>query len=215
MIEITGNNLIKDFISVIDPRSLSPLNTPLHDTSANLKYLRESSGIGIELVWPKYISENDLSDNSEIKESFKVISEAPPSDFQLHETVKKKILKDSRKLPKIGRELSLLALSESMTADGIITDSEFLIKNQYVIYQYHRIRIVPVNEFQDMICVISVGNSVFWSTAYARDIGFDTFYIMTHRKATKLFEWYSQSVVKQATKELEDNLRSALLNRFP
>lgn len=215
MFEVTGNNLIKDFIFVIDPRSLAPLNTPLHDTSANLKYLREGSGISIELVWPKYISENDLSENSEIKEAFKVISEAPPSDFQLHKKVQNKILKDSKKLPEIGQELSLLALSESMTADGIITDSEFFIKNRYLIYQYHRIRIVPVNEFQDMICVISVGNSVFWSTAYARDIGFDTFYILTHWKATKLFEWYSQSVVKQATKELEDNLRSALLNRFP
>jgi hypothetical protein len=217
MIEITGNNLIKDFIFIIDPRSLSSLTTPLHDTFANLDYLRKSSDIGIELVWPKYISENNLYENSVFTEVFKVISKAPSSDFQLHETVENKILKDSNELSEIGQELSLLALSESMTADGIVTDSEFLIKNQYALYQYHRIRIVPVNEFQDMICVISVGNSVFWSKAYARDIGFDTFYIITNWKATKLFEWWSKLVEagQVAEKELKDNLRSALLNRFP
>lgn len=215
MFEVTGYNLIKDFIFVIDPRSLSSLNTPLHDTSANLDYLREGSGIGIELVWPKYISENNFSENSEIIEAFKVISEAPLSDFELHKGVENEILKDSKNLPEIRQELSLLALSESMTADGIVTDSEFLIKNQYVIYQYQRIRIVPIKEFQDMICVISVGNSVFFSRAYTRDIGFDAFYIMTHWKAIKLFKWWSQRVQRQAAKELNDNLRSALLNRFP
>lgn len=215
MFEVTGNNLIKNFVFVIDPRSLSSLNTLFHDTSANLEYLREGSSIGIELVWPKYIFENGFPEDSEIAEAFKAISKAPSSDFRLHKTVENKILKDSKKLPEMGQELSLLALSESLAADGIVTDSEFLIEYQYVIYQYHRIRIIPANEFQDMICIISVGNSVFWSTESARDIGFDTFYITTHWKATNLFGWWSQRVVGQATKELVDNLRSTLLNRFP
>jgi len=214
MFEVTSNNLIKDFIFIIDPRGLSLLNALLPNTLAHREYL-QNSGIGIELLWPKYIFESNFTENSDILEDLKIISEAPLSNFQLHKSVEKKILKDSKTLPEIEQELPLLALSTSINADGIITDSEFLIKNQYAIYQYHRIRIVPVSKLQDMICVISVGNSIFWSAAYARDIGFDTFYIMTHWKATKLFKWWSQSIQGQTVKELNDNLRSALLNRFP
>jgi hypothetical protein len=216
MIEDTGNNVVKDFLFVIDPRSLPYLNdTPSRDAVATLKYLREASGISIELVSPTYISENVFPKNSAIAEALKVISEAPASNFQLHKAVEKQILKDSKKLPDIRQESSLLALSEGMTADGLVTDSDFLIEYQYVIYQYHRIRIVPVDEFRDMIRVIAVGNSVFWSAAYARDIGFDTFYQMTNWKATRLFRWWSQAIMGQTTKELVENLRAALLNRFP
>jgi len=216
MIEDTGNNLVKDFLFVIDPRSLPYLNdTSSRDAAATLKYLREAFGISIELVLPRYISDNVFPKNSAIAEALKVISEAPLSDFQLHKAVEKKILKDSKSLPEMGHESSLLALSQSMTADGIVTDSGLLIEYQYVIYQYHRIRIVPVDEFRDMIRVIAVGNSVFWSTAYARDIGFDIFYQMTHWKAARLFKWWSQSIMGQRTKELVENLRAALLNRFP
>ena len=216
MIEDTGNNVIKDFLFIIDPRSLPYLNdTPSRDAATTLKYLRAASGINIELVLPRYISDNVLPKNSAIAEALKVISEAPPSDFQLHKAVEKKILEDFKKLPDMGQESSLLTLSESMTADGIVTDSDLLIKYQYVIYQHHRIRIVPVAEFLDMIRVIAVGNSVFWSTAYGRDIGFDIFYQMTHWKASRLLKWWSQAIREQTTKELVENLRAALLNRFP
>lgn len=214
MFEVLGNNLIKDFVFVVDPRSLSSSNVPLHSTSANLEHLRVS-GIGVDLVWPEYISGSNVAENDGITALFKVISKAPPSGFKLHKTVENKIREDSRKLQEMGQESSLLALSESLTADGIVTDSEFLIKYQYQIYQYHRIRIVPINEFEDMIRVISVGNSVYFSREYDRDIGFDTFYIMTHWKAAELFKWWAQSIYGQVGKELNDNLRSALLNRFP
>jgi len=216
MIEDTGYNVIKDFLFVIDPRSLPNLNdTSSRDVAATLQYLRETSGVRIELVLPRYMSDKVFPKNSAISEALKLISEAPPSDFQLHKAVEKKILKDSKKLAEIEHESSLLALSESMTADGIVTDSDLLIENQYVIYQYHRIRIVPLDEFRDMIRVIAVGNSVFWSTAYGRDIGFDIFYQMTHWKASRLLKWWSQATRGQMTKELVENLRAALLNRFP
>lgn len=216
MIENTGNNVVKDFLFVIDPCSLPYLNDMIsRDVAATVKYLREASGISIELLLPQYMSDNVFPKNSAIAEAIKVISEAPPSGFQLHKAVEKKILEDSKKLPDMGYESSLLGLSESMTADGIVTDSDLLTKYQYVIYQYHRIRIVSVDEFRDMIHVIAVGNSVFWSTAYARDIGFDVFYQMTHWKATRLLKWWSQAIKTQTTKELVENLRVALLNRFP
>ena len=216
MIEDTGNNVVKDFLFVIDPRSLPYLNDMLSwEAATTLKYLREVSSIGIELVLPSYISDNVFPKNSAITEALKVISEAPPFDFQLHKMVEKKMLKDYRTLPEMGQESSLLALSESMTADGVVTNSDLLIEYQYVIYQYHRIRIVPFDEFRDMIRVIAVGNSVFWSAAYYRDIGFDTFYQMTHWKATRLFKWWSETIMGRSTKELVKNLRAALLNRFP
>jgi hypothetical protein len=82
MIEDTGNNVVKDFLFVIDPRSLPYLNdTPSRDAAATLKYLREASGISIELVSPRYISENVFPKNSAIAEALKVISEAPASNF--------------------------------------------------------------------------------------------------------------------------------------
>ncbi len=100
-----------------------------------------------------------------------------------------------------------------MAADGIVTDSEWLIKYQYAVYQYHRIRIVPLDEFRDMINVVAIGNSIFWSTAFAKDIGFDTFYQMTHWKAARLFRWYGKAIMGMGEKELVENLRAALLHR--
>ena len=144
-----------------------------------------------------------------------VISEGPPHVFDFDKMVSKRLRKKWGDFGDRKRELALLSLSESVAADGIVTDSKLLVEGQFDIYQYHRIRIVPIDEFPDLITVIAVGNSVYWSTEYNGDIGFDTFYQMTHWKAARLFKWWTHEIAKRDEKGLVENLRAALLNRFP
>jgi phosphoribosylanthranilate isomerase len=216
MIDTTGNHVVKEFQLVIDPRSLPYLaDMPSRHATATLQHLRHTCGIKIELLALKCTSGDSFFRNTAIADTLTILADAPVSGFQLHEAVEKKMIEGREKLPEMEHELSLLALSESSKADGIVTNSVLLIDHQYVIYQYHRIRIVPVGEFPDLIRVVAVGNSIFWSSAYGRDIGFDIFYQMTHWKAMRLFKWWAQAISGQTTKELVDNLRGALLNRFP
>ncbi len=213
---ITGNSIIKDFLFVFDPPSLLALQDRFsREAVPALMHLRESSGITTQLVLPRYIFDISALKDSKLMKLLKVITEGPPPIFNFDKVVAKRLRKDCGELLESKRELALLSLSESMVADGIVTGSKLLIQSQYVLYQYHRIRVIPVDEFLDLISVIAVGNSVFWSTAYAGDIGFDAFYQMTHWKASRLFKWWARSISGREKKESVENLRAALLNRFP
>lgn len=215
-IDATGNHIVKELQFVIDPRTLPYLtDMSSRDATTALQYLRNECGIGIDLLLLKCKSDDSFFMNNAIMDTLKVLADVPITDFHLHKTVEKKMAEGREKLPEMAHELSLLSLSESVKADGIVTNSALLIDHQYAIYQYHHIRIVPVDEFPDLVRVVAVGNSIFWSSAYGRDIGFDVFYQMTHWKAMRLFKWWAQVNSGQMTKKLVDNLRGALLNRFP
>ncbi len=214
MVEDTANNVTRDFIFIVDPRVLPCLGLKLsREIATRVEYLRENFSVNVRLILPKYISDISLSEDSDIMKILIVLPEGPPAIFKFDKAVE--MHKQFGSLPQMKEELALLALSESVLADGIVTDSKTLISIQYAIYQYQRIRVIPFDEFQDAINVVSVGNSIFWSTAYTREIGFDIFYQMTHWKASRLFNWFQAITGRVDKKTLNESLRNALLNRFP
>ncbi len=112
--------------------------------------------------------------------------------------------------------LNLLSISEMWQADGVITGNESLIDQRYAIFQHHRIRIILLNEFADIVEIIAHGNSIFRSTTSTnRLLNFDLYYQLTHWKAVRYFKWCSSIMIKISETELVDNLRSAFFNRYP
>lgn len=110
----------------------------------------------------------------------------------------------------------LLALSESLQADGIITSSKLLIDAQYEIYNYEGIRVVPLNDFADLIEVCAHGHSIFWSASdHNLPFNIDIFYVLAHWKNSRLANWFNKKRSRIDNDELNDQLRSALLNRYP
>ena len=110
----------------------------------------------------------------------------------------------------------LLALSDGLQADGVITSAKLLIDAQYSIYQYENIRVVPLSEFADLIEVCAHGHSIFWS---ASDHNFpftcDVFYVLAHWKNSRLSNWFNTNQGRISNDELNNQLRSAFLNRYP
>ena len=53
------------------------------------------------------------------------------------------------------RCLGLLSVADAIQADGIVTADELLIEARYQLYQHHRIRVIPLNEFGDTVEVFA------------------------------------------------------------
>lgn len=114
------------------------------------------------------------------------------------------------------QSLTLLSLSDYFKSDGIITDNAMMIGSRYPIYQYHYIRIIPLYEFSDIIDIIAHGNALYYSASSAlKNLPFDVFYQFTHFKNKRFFSWFNKIRQEPNNFELIDNLRSALLNRYP
>lgn len=110
---------------------------------------------------------------------------------------------------------ALLALSDEVQADGLITNNEILIQARYALAQYHRIRIVPLDEFADVTEVCAHGHSIFWSaTSFERRWPVDTFYPAFHWKAARYYKWWNATQAKLTNDAARGNLRSALANRY-
>jgi len=112
------------------------------------------------------------------------------------------------------RRRALLALADDAQADGLVTGDDTLVAQRYNLLQHHRIRVVPVAEFADVIEVCAHGHSIFWSAVDPeRRLTVDVYYPMHHWKQKRLASWYW---AKQP--DLEPDLRidvhSALINRY-
>jgi hypothetical protein len=87
--------------------------------------------------------------------------------------------------------LGLLALAEAVQADGIITDSELLVGGRYPLYQHHRVRIIPLAEFGDVLESCAHGHGIFWSaTEPSRNYTQDIYYQTLHPNGRKLARWF-------------------------
>jgi hypothetical protein len=114
------------------------------------------------------------------------------------------------------RNLSLLALADTIQADGIVTNITKLIDARYVLSQYHRIRIIPLSEFGDTVEILAHGHFIFLSSsALDKYVTFDLFYQWTHWKNARIAKWFAQIENQTTNMELREALRSALLNRYP
>jgi hypothetical protein len=143
----------------------------------------------------------------------KDISRSPfKLDTRIPSGVREPLLKNS---VEVNLCLGLLSVAEAVQADGIITNDELLINARYPLYQYHRIRVIPLRELDDTVEVFAHGHSVFWSsTNEDRYMIFDLFYQRFHWKGSRFARWFLKVAEKIASNELRESLRSALLNRY-
>lgn len=112
------------------------------------------------------------------------------------------------------RRRSLLALADDAQTDGLVTADDVLVAQRYDLLQHHRIRVVPVTEFADVIEVCAHGHSIFWSAANSeRRLTSDVYYQLNHWKQKRLATWY-WAKRPDLEGELRDNVHSALINRY-
>lgn len=117
--------------------------------------------------------------------------------------------------PEATRCRALLALASNLQTDGIITESTELLDCRYSLYQFHRVRVIPVSEFADLLEICAHGHSVFWSTSYEdRYLTHDVFYQWTHWKNARLAKWFNKAGPTISNPKLRESLRSAILNRY-
>lgn len=112
------------------------------------------------------------------------------------------------------RRRALLALADDAQADGLVTDDDVLVERRYDLLQHHRIRVVPVVEFADVIEVCAHGHSIFWSAIDSgRRLTSDVYYQSNHWKQKRLAKWY-WAKRQDLEADLRDNVHSALINRY-
>jgi hypothetical protein len=95
-----------------------------------------------------------------------------------------------------------------------VTADEVFVERRYDLLQHHRIRIVPVAEFTDVIEVCAHGHSIFWAASNSeRRLNSDVYYQLHHWKQKRLASWYWANQ-KNLEVDLRDNVHSALINRY-
>ncbi len=114
------------------------------------------------------------------------------------------------------RIMSLLTLADSIQADCILSRSALLGETRYGLYQHHLIVPLLLSELDDWVEIIAHGHGAFWSTRILeRRLPFDTYYQVAHWKAARYSRWLEGVLSSITQRDLQNNLRSALLNRFP
>ena len=113
------------------------------------------------------------------------------------------------------RGLRLLALSDHLKSDGIVTELPSLVEVKWDLLAHHKFRVVHPHEIADMVEVFARGHSLFCA---AQPVPMwhspDLIYQMSHWKARRLFEWFGTFSRKVYDAELKELVRSALLNRY-
>jgi hypothetical protein len=209
------------FLFVIDAESLVKLVVqPYRGVSALIGELAAApNGVSIQLMFPAYLDPaSPQRVPGLIQDYVTTIAELPdtrrlPLSERLPSTVRDSLRADDSDGHKA---MELLSLAGEVQADGIVTASKRLLEARYPLYQHHRARIIPVNEFGRLVEVCGHGHNFFWSsTGTLRHLDQDLYYQLTHPKARRLAEWYSTIVVSLEPHEHRENLRVALLNRYP
>jgi hypothetical protein len=205
---------------VIEPACFPSFEKKPHENV--LRLVRDLRAIDppvtIDLISPAYLADSEASAAAVRLSPFVAqISDAksiPTFDLapELPEPERSCLLEDSEQSRKA---LQLMALADGLRADGMVTVSKILIDARYPIYQHHRIPVVPLDEFADILEICAHGHSIFLSASHPDTLPFDVFYQMTHWKNARLSNWFERVKPKIKDEELSDNLRSAMLNRYP
>jgi hypothetical protein len=206
------------FNFILDPScifSITPAD-PIFSLIEDLKNIEHS--VYINFLFPTFLAnQKEIEQFTKFNIGLKPIDRPIiPASIGLEESIQKDINEKYGESKEVSHALELLALSDSLQLDGIITESEILITPRYQMYQHHRIRVVPLPELADLTEIIAHGNSAFWSTTNPeRRWNSDVYYVMAHWKCARLFRWFDVVKVKLPDKNLYDHLHSALLRRYP
>jgi len=209
------------FSFVIDPKCLTFFQETTYESALQLVIDLQlvSPPVEVTILFPVYLADPStqaLAEHldpivSRIKEPEDLSPYIP--DSAIPEDFRQRLLQDHEDAV-LARKL--LALSKSLKADGVITASELLIDGQYSIYQHEFVRIVPLDEFADLIEVCAHGHSIFWSASnHSLAFNADVFYTLAHRKNSRLANWFNNIQGRIANDVLKEQLRGAFLNRYP
>jgi hypothetical protein len=212
---------VRQFLILVDPNCIVSLTEAklagvfrlIHDLN------RVDPPIVIQLLTPSYLADGSTLD---VLSRFRTIISLPKKPDNLPE------LKVSTSLPRELRNRinadtpesqhyrALLALAIQLQVDGVLTQSSELIDGRYPLYQYHRIRVVPVSEIADLVEICAHGHSVFWSASHEdRVLTHDVYYPWAHWKNARLAKWLNKIGSTISNPNLLESLRSAILNRYP
>jgi hypothetical protein len=211
----------RDFRFVVEPLLVDRLAIfPFRGVAALLNDLAAvPHGVRVALIAPGYLTDRPVfHPPSLLEDRTEVIARASdiPS-FKIGEALPatlRRVLRQPR--AEITTALALLALAEAVQAEGIVTESPVLIDARYPLYQHHRLRIIPLGEFGDVLESCAHGHGLFWSSTHAgRHYGADSYYQMLHPTGHKLAMWFGRVAGSLAPAEHHENVRSATLNRYP
>lgn len=211
----------RDFGFVIDPKCVSILSAKPYNAILNLIADLGSldPAIVIKIYYPSYLADPALLSLVQNMKPILIQVANPESlpPFSLDRSIPKEMYdKLTESTQESNKALALLSLADALQSEGIITQDEILLKARYSIYQHHRILIIPLDEFGDCVEVFAHGHSVFWSASKPeRYLTMDVFYQVTHWKGARFFNWFNSFQTNITTQELKENLRNALLNRYP
>ncbi len=205
---------------VIDPDCLAEL---LREKQAALQLLADlytlPDPVEVSLVLPVYAGQGSSISIPALLENLLVQLNAPPREwvFQLDKMLYAEASAAlSQDTAEAHRIMTLLTLADSIQADCILTRSPVLEKTRYALYQHHLIVPLLLSEFDDWVEIIAHGHGAFCSIRISeRRLTFDTYYQGAHWKAAKYSSWLGKILSGITQRDLQDNLRSALLNRFP
>ena len=158
-----------------------------------------------------------MSDASRLSSPFASLETVNSQNLQLEKNIPAEVREPLLAgTAEANRCLTLLSTADAQQVDGIVTNDERLINARYPLYQWHRIRIIPIDEFGDTVEIFAHGHSVFWSSiSEERYMTFDLFYQRLHSKGYRFARWFFQVEDQLLTNDLRESLRSALLNRYP
>jgi len=204
----------RSFRFVIDPPLLSQLVMyPLRGIASLINDLASTPhGLTITLVYPDYLAERRNTQPPSLLEGHVCVAETdadiPP--YRLSEEVPLE-----KKSPNARAALALVALANAVQADGIVTDSEFLVGARHPLYQHHRVRLIPPAEFGDVLERCAHGHGIFWSaTEPSRNYPQDVYYQLLHPKGRKMARWFNRVSSSLTPPDHHENVRNATLNRY-
>ena len=177
---------------------------------------RARPAVDIHLVFPAFLAGADALPR-QARMMFEVVETASDIPAFMPGLHLPREVSDAFAVPseEVRQGLALLVLADAWQADWLLTNRPVLLDARYQLYQHHRIRAIPLSELADWIEVCAHGNGIFWSaSAPARYLTVEVFYPWTHWKGRRLASWFFKEA-PQLDKKLSEDLRNALLNRYP
>lgn len=215
-----GHFPTRQYRVVMDPDCVTDLHTKHQGALRLIDDLRKlNDPVEIGLVLPAYAAEGcNITLPARSEDLFMQLS-TPPREwsFQLDKMLYAEASAAlSQQTAEARRIMTLLTLADSVQADCIVTRSALLETTRYALYQHHLIVPVLLDELNGWVEIIAHGHGAFWSTHIAeRRLTFDGYYQVAHWKASRYIRWLGGVLPSIAQADLQTNLRSALLNRFP
>jgi hypothetical protein len=173
--------------------------------------------VTVHLLLPTHLTDpSTIALAAKITPPLSLLKEILPPPFKLDVAIQSELREPLlSNTVESNRCLDVLAVGDAIQADGILTNDARLVNARYGLYQHHRIRIIPLKELGDTVEIFAHGHSIFLSYTTGQYITLDVFYQWTHWRGSRFAKWFNQVQATIERKELQESLRSALLNRYP